>query len=339
MIDYRFTAPPPVDGAIEVAPGVLWLRRPLPWAVDHINVWALEDGPGFTIVDTGLSDPASVAAWEAAFAGPLGGRPVTRVICTHLHRDHAGLAGWFVRRFQCRLWMTRLEYFACRLTIADAALGSSEAFVAFQRAAGWSEEAIEHHRDYPSRFGESIEPLPRCYRRVHEDEEIRIGQHTWRAVIGRGHSPEHLCLYSPALGVMISGDQVLPEITTNVSVQYSEPDGDPLAEWIESLARIRRTVPEDALVLPAHGLPFHGLHARLDALRDEHERGLARVLDDLAAPRRAVDLFPLLFRRKVGIGLMALASGESQAHLNCLIGRGQVVREADASGVNWYRRV
>lgn len=338
VIDYPSTAPPSPEGAISLAPGVLWLRRGLPWATDHINVWALEDGDGWTVVDTGLADAACMAAWESAFGAVLGGRPVTRVICTHLHRDHAGLAGWFTRRFGCRLWMTRLEYLACRLLIADAGRESSPESVAFQRAAGWTEEAIRHHRGYTGRFGESIEPLPDSYRRVHGDEEIRIGAHRWRAVIGRGHSPEHLCLYSPDLALMIAGDQVLPEITTNVSVQAMEPDGDPLADWIESLARIRRDVPDDVLVLPAHGLPFRGLHFRLSALQETHEQGLRRVLDELATPRRAVDLFPLLFRRPVGMGLIALASGESLAHLNCLVGRGLVRRERDAAGVDWYRR-
>lgn len=323
--------------AREVGPGITWMRRSLPWAVTHINVWALADGEGWTIVDTGLETAESTAAWEFALAMTLGGRPVTRVICTHMHRDHTGMAGWLVSRFFCGLWMTQLEYLSCRMAIAEGGRNSSAGTVAFQRAAGWSDDAIHHHRGHEGRFGEGVHPLPTAYRRIHEGEVLRIGGRDWHALVGRGHSPEHLCLHSPALRLLISGDQVLPEITTNVSVLPMEPDADPLADWTESLGRIRNAVPDDVLVLPAHGAPFRSLHARLDKLLAGHEDGLARVHAELARPRRAVDVFPVLFRRTVGIPLFALATGESLAHLNHLMGRGLARRETDTAGVNWYR--
>jgi glyoxylase-like metal-dependent hydrolase (beta-lactamase superfamily II) len=157
-------------------------------------------------------------------------------------------------------------------------------------------------------------------------------------VVGCGHSPEHACLYCPELKLMISGDQVLPRISSNVSVFPTEPDGDPLTDWLTSLARIKTQIPNDVLVLPAHNDPFHGLHPRLDHLIEGHERGLVRLREMIAQPKRAVDVFRALFRRQIDEEhLLGLATGESLAHLNCLIARGQAVRERDANGVDWYR--
>lgn len=339
MRSYPCGPVPAEAGTWEVAPGVIWVRCPLPWAVNHINAWALADGDGWTIVDTGLATAQTIAAWDGALAGSLGGRPVTRVICTHLHRDHTGMAGWFTSRFGCTLWMTREEYLSCRMAIAEGGRESSPETVAFQRAAGWDDTAIHHHRGHEGRFGEGVHALPTTYRRIHEGEVLRIGGRDWRAMVVSGHSPAHLCLHSPELRLFISGDQVLPEITTNVSVQPMEPDEDPLADWNASLVRIRRAVPDDVLVLPAHGAPFRSLHARLDELRTGHEVTLARLHADLAQPRRPVDLFRVLFHRQVDLALFVLATGETLAHLNCLIGRGLVRCEADATGVNWYRAV
>jgi glyoxylase-like metal-dependent hydrolase (beta-lactamase superfamily II) len=184
-----------------------------------------------------------------------------------------------------------------------------------------------------------VHALPDSYRRVVDGEALEIGGRTWRAVVGRGHSPEHLCLYSSELRVLISGDQVLPRITSNVSVFPTEPDADPLSEWLESLASIRGQVPDDVLVLPSHNEPFRGLHARLDALIKGHEERLERVHGELARPKRAVDVFGALFRRPIDVKMLGFATGESIAHLNCLIGRGMAAREVDASGITWYRRV
>jgi glyoxylase-like metal-dependent hydrolase (beta-lactamase superfamily II) len=137
--------------------------------------------------------------------------------------------------------------------------------------------------------------------------------------------------------LLISGDQVLPKITSNVSVFPTEPDADPLKDWLESLASIRAAVPDDVLVLPAHNEPFYGLHAWIDQLIQGHERSLGRLLDALREPRTAVDVFSLLFRRPISGETLQMATGESLAHLNCLIQRGQVTRNLDDAGVAWYR--
>jgi glyoxylase-like metal-dependent hydrolase (beta-lactamase superfamily II) len=338
-LTYPFQTPPTAGDVQEVAPGVLWLRMSLPMAgLNHINVWALADEDGWTLVDTGMQTPETAANWQAALSGPLQRRKVQRVICTHMHPDHIGMSGWLTRQHQCRLWTTRLEYITCRMLVADTGREAPADGVQFYRAAGWDEESLEHYQARFGGFGKAVHTLPDSYRRVSDGEEFPIGGRRWRAVVGRGHSPEHLCLYSPELKVLISGDQVLPRISSNVSVFPTEPDADPLRDWLDSLAEIRGRVSDEVLVLPSHNEPFHGLHERLGALSAGHEERLERVQALLSsAPRRAVDVFGALFRRPIGIEMLGMATGESLAHLNCLIGRGLAAREPDAAGILWYR--
>jgi glyoxylase-like metal-dependent hydrolase (beta-lactamase superfamily II) len=336
---YPFTDKPEAGGAIEAAPGVKWLRLPLPFVLDHINVWAIRDGDGWTLVDTGVRSKDCMAAWEQILAGPLEGLPVKRVIVTHMHPDHVGLAGWLTSRFGVRLWMTRLEYLTCRVLVADTGREAPEDGVRFYRASGWSEAQIEAYRARFGGFGKAVHHLPDGYRRMREGETIRIGEHGWRVVMGNGHSPEHACLWCEDLGVLISGDQVLPRISSNVSVWPTEPDADPLDDWLASLAKLKREIPGGALVLPSHGEPFTGLHDRLDALTRGHERSLTRLLRLLAEPKRVVDTFGALFARSIGDDLIGMASGEANAHLNCLVGRGLATVEPDAEGVLWWRAV
>ena len=338
-LTYPFDASPAPGQALEVASGVRWLRMRLPIALNHINVWALEDGAGWTLVDTGMQTAETAATWQSAFSGPMAARPVSRVISTHMHPDHVGMAGWLTRQFDCRLWMTRLEYLTCRVLVADTGREAPADAVRFYHAAGWDAEAIEHYKARFGGFGKVVYTLPDSYRRVVAGEELEIGGRLWRAVVGRGHSPEHLCLHCPDLGVLISGDQVLPKISSNVSVFPTEPEADPLSEWLESLASIKLKVGDDVLVLPSHNEPFYGLHARLEQLIRGHEQKLLRLHRELVEPKRAVDVFGILFHRRVSVDLLSMATGESVAHLNCLIQRGVAARELDGSGVAWYRTI
>ena len=338
-LSYPFGEPLAAGETREVAPGVLWLRMPLPFTLNHINLWAIEDGPGWAIVDTGTKTPDALATWQQLLAGPLGGKPLTRVIVTHMHPDHVGMAGWLTRKFDCRLWMTRLEYLTCRTLAADTGREAPEDAIRFYRQCGWSTEALDHYRARFGGFGKYLHALPDSFQRMSEGDALRIGGREWRVIVGRGHSPEHACLLCDELGVLISGDQVLPRISSNVSVFPTEPEADPLGDWLASITRLRGLLGDDLLVLPAHGEPFRGLHARLDRLAAGHARGLERLRRSLAEPKRAIDVFGALFARPIdGKGeLLGMATGESMAHLNHLVARGEVRREAGADGVLAYR--
>jgi len=223
------------------------------------------------------------------------------------------------------------------MLVADTGREAPDDGVRFYRAAGWDEEALENYKARFGGFGKAVYQLPDSYRRMIDGEEFDIGGRRWRVVTGHGHSPEHACLWAPDDRLMISGDQVLPRISSNVSVFPTEPDADPLSDWMTSLAKVKAQIPDDVLVLPAHNDPFLGLHARIDHLIAGHERGLLRLERALAEPRRAIDIFGSLFARKIGPELLGMATGEALAHLNCLIHRGHAIREADDQGVNWYR--
>lgn len=338
-LEYPCWSPPGSGEVQELAPGVLWIRMPLPLALAHINVWAIRDGDGWAIVDTGMRTPQTAEAWCKLFAGPLQGLPVTRVFVTHMHPDHIGMAGWITRRFLCPLWMTRLEFLTCRVLAADIGKEAPTEGVRFYRAAGWTDAALENYRARFGDFGKWMYPLPDSYRRMHDGQRLRIGQREWEVIVGSGHSPEHACLHCPELKLLISGDQVLPRISSNVSVHPMEPNADPVSDWLASLSYLRNRVPDDVIVLPAHDEPFQGLRARLGELEASQHRALDRLREGLLAPRRVIDLFEVLFSRNVQSDpfLLSLATGETIACLNHLIEAGEVGVTSDGSGVSWYR--
>jgi glyoxylase-like metal-dependent hydrolase (beta-lactamase superfamily II) len=327
--------PTPGD-VVLVAEGVYWVRFSMPMSLDHINLWLLEDGDGWTIVDTCLNISSAREQWEALFEGFMQGKPVKRVICTHLHPDHVGLAGWICERFDCELWMAREEFLMCRALVGDTGKPAPEVALRFYRAAGFNDEQLEAYQQRFGRFGMAVSSLPDSYRRLQGGETIRIDERYWQLVVGSGHSPEHMALYCPALKLLISGDQILPRITPNVSVFPTEPKSDTLKDWLNSNTRIRESLPDDVLVLPAHEAPFYGLHVRLTQIIESHERDLDNLYVHLAEPRRAVDCFSALFKKEITENSIQLATGETMAHLNCLIGRRLVQVERDVDGVDWY---
>ncbi len=321
---------------IEIASGIHWLRMPLPYTLDHINLYLIEDGDGWVIVDTGVNTSMVRDIWEQHFAGTMAGRPVTKVIVTHLHPDHVGLAGWLCRRFGVELWMSRTDYLMCRNLVLDTGTEAPEEGVRFYREAGFNDKQIEKYKRRFGGFGSHVSPLPPSFRRLVADQEIEIGGRTWRTVEGRGHAPEHMCLWCPEAGVLLSGDQVLPRISSNISVHPTEPQADPLTDWLESCARIRDQLPADTFVGPAHNEPFFGLRVRLQDLIDEHEEDLGKLETMLAEPRRANDVFSALFRRPITDDLVHMATGESVAHLNCLMERGIARRFIAEDGIARY---
>ncbi|MDF3839113.1 MBL fold metallo-hydrolase [Cupriavidus basilensis] len=340
-LDYPCGDPPAPGLAREITPGVLWLRMPMPLGLNHINLWAVRDGDGWAAFDSGLQTSETAAAWRDLFAegGALAQGGLTRLFVTHMHPDHVGMAGWLTRKFGCRLWMTRLEYLMCRVLAADTGREAPADGESFYRRAGWTEEAIEGYRARFGGFGKFVHALPDSFRRLRDGEFLTIGAHQWRVVVGNGHSPEHACFYSPELKLLISGDQVLPRISSNVSVFPTEPDADPMADWLASLGKLRREIPDDVLVLPSHNEPFRGLHARLEHLMRSQHQALDRLRGALAEPRRAVDVFPQLFSRPIGSepNLLGMATGESVAHLNYLLHRGEAVMKTGDDGCAWYR--
>lgn len=334
-LDYPFGERVPETGELlRVADGIGWIRLPLGGPLGHINVWAAEDeDDGVALIDTGVPSDTCKAAWRSIFAGPLDGRRISRVICTHLHPDHIGLAGWLTTKHQVSLWMTRGEYLTARLLVADARPEPPAEAVALWRGAGWTDEQIAAAKARGwGNFARAVHRMPEGHVRVRDGD--RLGR--WRAVIGSGHSPEHLCLVDETAGVMISGDQVLPRISSIVAVTTLEPDGDPLGEWMASIAKLRAELPGDLLVLPAHGAVFRGLHARLDALADGHRTSLDRLEARLReAPRRAVECFGVMFARAIDDKLLGMATGETLAHLRHLELTGRAVRE-NRDGVWWW---
>ncbi len=338
-LDYPFGERTPAVGeTIEAAPGVHWVRMPLPFSLKWINLWLVDDGEaGWTVVDTGMPLAETKAAWRAIFDRMLDGRPVRRIIVTHMHPDHIGAAGWMSRKTGAALWMSRLEYVTCRMLVADTGREAPQAALDFYRRAGWAEAEIETYKARFGGFGRGVGALPDAFRRLKDGDELQMAGETWRVVVGAGHSPEHVCLYCPALNVLISGDQLLPRISSNVSVFPTEPAADPLKDWMESCLKLKAAVPEDVLVLPAHNEPFRGAHARLQALHDGHARSLRRLRKRLAeAPRRVIDTFPALFGRKIDAEALGMATGEALAHLNRLIARGEAAAAEDADGVLWF---
>ena len=316
----------------EIAPGVGWTRLPVPGTLKHINVWLLDDGDGVAVVDTGLRGPETQEAWTRA----LGGRRVTRVFVTHFHPDHVGSAGWLCEAHDARLWMSRGEWLFARFLSADAQDQPPREAIAQWTGAGWSQAQIDTARASGwGFFSRVVSPFPAGYIRLQDGQSIAIGSRTWTVRVGSGHSPEHACLVDEVGGLMIAGDQVLPRITSNISMSIMEPQADPLGEWLASIARFRATLSNDLLVLPAHGEPFYGLQARLERLAEGHEISLDRLAALLAeGSRRAIDCFGSLFAREIDETILGLATGEALAHLRHLEVTGRAVRET-RDGV-WY---
>lgn len=337
LLEFLTDTTPEPGNVTEVADGVFWLRFALPLkGLNHINLWALQDGDGWVIVDTGVGNRASKDIWEQHFVGLMGGRPVNRVICTHLHPDHTGLAGWLCRKFGAPLLMTRGEYFLCRLMAADTGKPAPQEGVTFYQKAGFTPEQIELYQARFGGFGKAITPLPHSYDRLVDGELGQINGREWRVVTGAGHSPEHACLWCPELNVCLTGDQILPNISSNVSVWPTEPEGNPLEDWINSCHKMIKVLPADTLICPAHGIPFRGAHKRLTKLIEHHEKALARLLEFCKTPRKSTEVYSVLFRREINDGNRLMAVGESIAHLNCLKERGLISRRRNDAGQFTY---
>lgn len=334
---FPYPDPPAHGEAIEVAPSILWARLPLPMALDHVNIYLLQDEDGWTIIDTGMDTPPCRAAWEKLFAGPLAGQHVARVLITHFHPDHVGLAGWLCARTGATLIANRTSFLYARMLQLDAWDEAPEEAVRFYQAAGYGEAEMTRMRERAKYgFSRVCHPLPVGFKRIAEGQTIRLAGRDWRVHFGHGHAPDHTVLACEADGLVIAGDQVLPRITSNIGVYPTEPEGDPLGDWLTACAALRDTLPAKALILPGHNEPFRGVDIRLTQLLDHHATGLDSLTAFLSEPRRAVDCFGVLFDREITTQLLGFATIEAIAHLNHLEATGRALRET-CDGVNWFR--
>lgn len=337
-IAYPFDAPPAPGEAVEVAEGVLWLRQPLPMKLDHVNVYALDDGDGWTLVDTGFDTRKSRAIWQQALAGPLKGKPVRRVIATHHHPDHIGLAGWFQTDHGAELVTTRTAWLFARMLTLDVQDRPAPETVAYWKAAGMAPEILEQRlAERPFNFADCVAPMPLGFTRIRQGDRIRAAGRSWAVHIGNGHAPDHATLWSQDDNLVLSGDQIIASISSNLGVYATEPEADPVGDWLEACERLATLARADHLVLGGHKLPFTGLPARMAQLIDNHHGALDRLHGFLDTPRTAGDCFPPLFKRKIGAGEYGLALVEAMAHCLHLWHQGRASRERRADGAWLFR--
>lgn len=337
----RFPWPdPPANGeSIEVAPGVLWIRLPLPMALDHVNIYALDDGDSWTVVDTGIHSKRSVRLWEDVLAGPLKGMPVSRVVLTHHHPDHVGMAGWLMERFGAELLTTRTAWLMARMLILDEEPRPTEEALRHWRRAGMDAAIYDKRKnDRPYNFADVCYPLPVGYTRLKQDDTLVAGGRRWVVHIGNGHAPEHLTLWSRDDNLVIAGDQIISSISPNIGVYPTEPDADPVGDWMEACDRLKALAHEDHLVLSGHKTPFTGLPIRMRQLIENHHGCLARLLEHLDTPKVASECFQPLFKRKIDEGIYGLALVEAVAHLNHLHQTGQITRQMRDDGAWVWQR-
>jgi len=359
QLDYPLGDALPLEGAaLDVAPGVKWIRMVLPFVLNHINLWLIRDEmedpqhpgtqlQGWTAVDCCISQPESKAQWETIFATQLDGLPILRVIVTHMHPDHIGLAHWLCDRWTtttpasshvCRLWVSATDYHSAKIGSQSTTGFGGEGAALFFASHGLTDpDSIEKIKARTGYYPDLVPDLPKSHVRLMDGKTVAIGtgknRHPWRCISGYGHAPEHIALYCEALNVLISGDMILPRISTNVSVYDTEPEANALALFLESIDKFL-PLPGDTLTLPSHGKPFLGLHTRIQQLHDHHRDRLAEVMQACALrPHCAADILPIMFKRELDLHQTTFAMGEALAHLHLLWFEGKMQRQLEPSGI------
>ena len=341
-LTYPYTKHPAPGTTVEIAPGVLWLTMPMGGSLNHINLYLLHDDHGWWVIDTGLSLTQTAELWHEIFNTQLAGEPVVGVLCTHMHPDHIGQSLMITEHFRCPLYMTRTEYYQAKaFSQGGPSYRSSWIGQTFYQRAGMPLDYLEQlEKAWARRSSEgmSMPEMPTGYRRLEDGDMLSIGGRDWRVVVGAGHSPEHACLYCSSLKIMISGDQILPVITSNVSVHPSEPEANPLKDWMESHDDFMST-PADTLVLPAHNLPFYGVRERLRELISHHEDRMLAIEEHCVNPATAKELLPVLFARELEPRQMMMALGEAIAHLHLLMHRNRIERILAEDGCYRFKSI
>lgn len=336
LMDYPDFALPQDGCTTEIMPGVLWVRMTLPFDLDHINLYLLEDSDGWFVVDTGLGTDATKTAWEKIFSTL--NKPVKGVIVTHMHPDHIGLAGWITETFRVPLYMTNGEYFTSRALLNGSHDGSRWNDHQYFTRAGLDEQTVERILSSSKGFASVVSPIPLAYRRLRDGDVLTINGNRWEVMVGSGHSPEHACLFCHELHILLSGDHILPKISPNIGVYSTEPEGNALKEYLTTLSPFL-SLPDSTLALPAHNKPFTGVQERVNSLRHHHQRHLSALLQVCSTPQSVVDCLPVMFKRELTGRNIVFAVAECLSHLNYLMFDNQVSRTVDEQGIYRYTTI
>lgn len=322
---------PELGTAIEVAEGVRWIRMPLPFALDHVNLYLIDDDEGWVLVDTGIATDQTKEIWERLLETQLDGKPISQIVVTHYHPDHMGCAGWMLDRTPAQLWMTRSEWLSARAIRLDDTEDLLDGIAAFYRRAGLGDETVVDLRAMGNTYRRQVSPIPLAYQRIAADTCLEIGGRRWMAVIGAGHSPEHACLYCPEAGLMIGGDFLLPRISPNVSVWWNEPDGNPLNDYLRFLDRLD-VIADETLILPSHDRPYSGVKPRAVDLSAHHDERCDLAIDICRKPATAAEVMTAMFKRTLDTHQTRFAIGEALAHLNFMLDQGRLARHLASDG-------
>jgi glyoxylase-like metal-dependent hydrolase (beta-lactamase superfamily II) len=330
---FPFPEPPAAGELKEVANGVLWARIPLPFRLNHINVYLIDDGDGWAVLDTGIANKATRELWETLFAGPLAGRKLTRLIVTHYHPDHIGLAGWLAERFDLPLLTTQTTYLVClNISLSPGAL-DAKTYHDFYLRNGLNPATTALVTTQGHGYLKMVTPLPPTFERIVGGDTLQIGGRSFEVLTGNGHAPEQAMLYCQEDKLFFGADQVLEKISPNVSVWAVDPHGDPLGLYLRSLAELKAQLPAEVLVLPGHQMPFIGLAARADELAAHHQKRCSAIEEACCVPKPAAELLPAIFHRPLDPHEMSFAFSEVLAHVNYMLGQGTLVWAQPQNGI------
>jgi glyoxylase-like metal-dependent hydrolase (beta-lactamase superfamily II) len=330
-LDFPWKAPAAPGEVTEVAKGLLWARLPLPFRLDHVNIWLLEEEDGWTVIDTGCATPEIMEVWERLLEGPMRGKPIIRVVATHGHVDHMGLTGSLVERFNADFMGTFAEWAWARLSHTHDVPRSSDTHHSYLVRNGFDDEEADKLVRSRRRFIDLSSPIPGWITEIRDGDKVRLGGMEWRVIVTRGHAFEHASFYNEENAILIAGDHVLPRISSVIAVYEMTPKGDPLGDYLDSFPQFDG-ISEGTLILPSHGLPYRGIHQRIAELRDHHRLRLDATAFFLSNPSTALELSRAMFPHIEGPDNIGFALGETLAHVNYLVARNIVEERLDDRG-------
>ena len=337
-LDYPFSKRPADGQTLKVAPNIYWLRMPLPIALNHINLWLLEGDEGWTIVDSGMATEESKTVWKNIFTNVFKTKPLEKIVITHMHLDHSGLAGWLTNEWDIEPYFTKKEFNETLKISKGMNPEQQKITLDYYKKCGYDEESQQHFIERIGYRKTLVTNLKSNFQELKDQQTPQLSDGIWKIILAEGHSPAHACLYSEQKNVFICGDVLLPRITPNVSVNPAHPDSNPLRDWLESLEKIKQSIPHDVLVLPSHGYPYQGAHRRIEAIVNNHHEKLDRIYQYIDEPKSVTELFPILFDSKINQHTLVLAVGETMSHLNYLVAENRLKKSIDEKGLYLFSR-